>query len=397
MPFDYSEILTGDEDEGTWRDIYDDDLTLPENLLSILQKTVFLPHDFYDIIAAYYLLPSALCKVIPYLFFYGQSGSGKSTVAKLASLLHGIPINSSADTFASIRNSLNKRKKTTLEIPAPEDSHFQCEYKKVERNTCMVWDDIKVNTFTSNSDLYNMFRCGYDRSTERMTISGDERGTNLVFKCFCPKIFSSITPLHLDDRLRELKRRLIVIPCKRVEDLSSERQVELGIVSGNWQHKLVDLDDYDWTGLANEFDALWDLDLAKCFYDIRKVLAKSAKGLTSQQRKISLDLLACGLVTNIWSDEQEAVDKLRFYWDWHQKETEGNASLGQYLKEFVRQESQNAINGGTSLGIYTSQLRYQINIWYEKGWIMEKPKPNQIKELMLDLGLRLHRGKWVKG
>jgi hypothetical protein len=100
----------------TWRDIYDESLSLPDNLLSILKRTIFLPHDFYDIITVYFLLPSALCRVVPYLFLFGQSGSGKSTLAKIASYLHGVDINSSSDTFAGIRNSLNERREAQIQI-----------------------------------------------------------------------------------------------------------------------------------------------------------------------------------------------------------------------------------------------------------------------------------------
>jgi hypothetical protein len=75
MSFDYS-VLYKSEDgiSNTWREIYDEESPLPVNLLCILQQAVFLPHDFYDIIAAYIFLPSALCNVVPYLFLHGQSG-----------------------------------------------------------------------------------------------------------------------------------------------------------------------------------------------------------------------------------------------------------------------------------------------------------------------------------
>ena len=45
--------------QDSWEGIYDFGLSLPENLTTILKRTVFLPQDFYDIVAAYYMLPSA--------------------------------------------------------------------------------------------------------------------------------------------------------------------------------------------------------------------------------------------------------------------------------------------------------------------------------------------------
>ena len=216
MPYDYSQIFSGEDSyRDTWRDIYDDSLSLPANLLRILKKTIYLPEDFYDLVATYFLLPSALCRVVPYLFLHGQSGSGKSTVAKVASYLHGIDINSSSDTFAGIRNSLNRRRWGQVEVPSG-DPKYPSYYKEVELNTCMVWDDVDSAVFTNNPDLYRLFKFGYDRSTDKIILSSGETGINLEFRCFCPKIFSSISPLHLDDRFKELRRRLIVIPCKRI-------------------------------------------------------------------------------------------------------------------------------------------------------------------------------------
>jgi hypothetical protein len=245
MSFDYS-VLYKSEDgiSNTWREIYDEESTLPVNLLCILQEAVFLPHDFYDLVAAYFLLPSALCNVVPYLFLHGQSGSGKSTLAKVAKHLHGVTFNSSSDTFAGIRNSLDKRRITWVEIPFPDEPD-RTYNKEVEKNTCMVWDDVDASVFINSPDLYRLFKFGYDRSTDKITLSSKEVGQNLEFRCFCPKVFSTISPLHLDDRFRELKRRLIVIPCKRVEELSEERLAEIGITQDNWQNRLLNIDAYD--------------------------------------------------------------------------------------------------------------------------------------------------------
>ncbi len=171
MPYDYSQLLNSEGGYiNNWRDIYDDSLQLPDNLLQILKQTIFLPVDFYDIIAAYFLLPSALCGVVPYLFLYGQSGSGKSTLAKVASHLHCIDINSSSDTIAGIRNSLDKRRWGITEVPS-DDPNYPSVYKDIELNTCMVWDDIDSSVFINNPDLYRLFKFGYDRNTDKITLS----------------------------------------------------------------------------------------------------------------------------------------------------------------------------------------------------------------------------------
>jgi hypothetical protein len=54
-------------------------------------------------------------------------------------------------------------------------------------------------------------------------------------------------------------------------------------------------------------------------------------------------------------------------------------------------------NGNRELAIYTAQLRTQIQVWVDQGWLYEKPKPTAIKEMMLDAGLRHDQGRWVRG
>lgn len=394
---DYSSLFQGEGNYiETWESIYDDSLALPHNLLYILRHTVFLPHDFYDIITAYCLLPSALCRVIPYLFLQGQSGSGKSTVGKLFAYVHGISINSSSDTFAGIRNTLNTRRNGLAEIPDPENPG-RTIYKNTERNTCMVWDDINANTFTSQPDLYNMFKYGYDRTTDKITISSKEVGENLEFRCFCPKIFSSVTPLHLDERFKELQRRMIVIPCKRVEELSDSRKAWLNINDSNWQDKLLNLDDYSWKGFNKVYADFWSLELGQSFVAARRIVSKITKGYTSQQRLISLDLLACGLAAGLWKDEEQAAWRVKQYWDWYKKETEVFAGLSSLLVKYIKQEQRNATNGNVPLEIYTAQLRIQVGRWVEQGFLYDKPPTKVIKETLADLGMRHKDGRWIKG
>ena len=397
MGVDYSVLFESEDGlTDTWREVYDSSSPLSWNLLNILRCTILLPHDFYDIIATYFLLPSVLCRNIPYLFLYGQSGSGKSTAAKLASYLHGVSINSSSDTFAGIRNELDKRRYKGVDVPDP-DEPGKTRYVHCEQNTFMVWDDVDATVFSSQPDLYRLFKFGVDKTTDKITLSGKDTGTNLEFRTFCPKVFSSISPLHLDDRFRELKRRLIVIPCKRVEELSDKRKVELNITDNNWQSKLLDLGAYNWKGLKHEFAEFWDLEQGKAFLDTRKLLGSSINGLGSQQRAISLDLLACGIVSGVWADENIALERIKTYWNWFRQETEKNASLGSLLRDYIRQEEKNARNGGKALEINTPCLRRQVTHWFDAGWLYEKPRLKEVKELMLDNGMRLQKGIWKRG
>lgn len=396
MAHDYSVLFTSENGLiNTWESIYIDSQTLPWNVQNIIKKTVFLPQDFYEVIAAYYMLPSALCRTVPYLFIYGQSGSGKSTLAKFASYVHGVDINASGDTFAGIRNSLDSRRHGWAEAIDLDDAG-RTYNKKVERNTCMVWEDIDPDVFVAKPEIYRMFKFGYDRRTDKIILSSKEVGQNLEFHCFCPKIFSSISPLHLDDRFKELRRRLIVIPCKKVEELDAERRAELGVEGENWVSELLDLDTYEWKGFNHLFDEFWDVEQAQSFLTIRQILNNAKTGLTSQQRVVSLDLLACGISCGIWADEDEAVAKLKDYWSWFKEETEQSGGLSQLIKEYLATERKNARSVGLEPIINARSLRLQIETWYEQGWLLERPKTTLLKQVMLDYGWRLNKGVWSK-
>ena len=190
---------------------------------------------------------------------------------------------------------------------------------------------------------------------------------------------------------------MIVIPCQRVEELSDDRKNELGVTRDDWQSKLLDLDAYDWSGFGEVFADYWDMEMAKAFIVIRRVLSQTIKGLSSQRRGISLDLMATGIATGVWRDEYEALERIKAYWKWFKDETEKSAGLGTLLKEYIRLEARNASNASRPLEIYTAELRNQIDVWVQQGWLYEKPKTSSIKELMLDLGMRHQKGKWIKG
>ena len=395
--FDYSNLLSKENAAiATWHDIYDESLSVAENLLSLLPQFILLPYDHYDIIATCLLLPSALCRVVPYLFLFGQSGTAKSTCGKFASYLTGVPINSSSDTYAGIRNSLKERKYVALEIPHPTDPEKPGIWKKTETNTFLIWDDIDPSVFINKPDIYRLFKVGYDRSTSKISMSSDNKGENMIFDCFSPKTFSSVSPIHLNDAFKELRRRLIVIPFVRIEDLSDARLIELGMTRDNWRTKLLNIDAYDWKGFSEKFTSYWNHEMAETFLLVRQALLRSPLDLSSQERVVSIDLIATGITAGIWKDENEAVSKLREYFDWYKQETSQYGGFSSYLKEYISVERRIAAKRNEVLKISCNDLYSQIQVWLRQGWILEKPKTKEIKNAMADLGLVLYQGYWIK-
>jgi polynucleotide 5'-kinase involved in rRNA processing len=92
---DYSKLLKNAVFLPGYQELFNPRLSLPENFYYLLKRVIILPHDWYDLITAYAFIPSALAKIVPYLFLYGGSGSGKTTLAKVISYLHGVTRNSS--------------------------------------------------------------------------------------------------------------------------------------------------------------------------------------------------------------------------------------------------------------------------------------------------------------
>ncbi|GAB4542680.1 MAG: hypothetical protein Tsb0014_35660 [Pleurocapsa sp.] len=399
MTIDYSQLLENDELGlfSSWQEVIRLDIPLPRAFLELLPKVILLPQDFYRIIAAYSFIPSALAQIVPYLFLNGVSGSGKSYLAKVISYLHGVKINSSSDTYAAIRNDLEQRKYASITL-YDDKANMQGMYRKeVETNTMMVWDDVDAGVFNSKPDIYRLFKFGYDRSSDTIVIASEERGQNMNFRCFCPKVFSSISPLHLDIEFKELARRLIVIPTSRIEYLSDERKQELGIDDGDWSKNLIDVDSIKWKGLSEQLKSYWSLEKGKEFLQCRKNLSKSVKCLKSHEKAISLDLMATGIVTGIWSDTRDALDDMTSYFNWLEQSIKNTgSSLVELIKKVIEAEQNICETSAMTFALNAKSLRRQSADWYEQAWLPEKPKPREVFEIMTDLGYELKSGFWVK-
>lgn len=396
MPYDYSSILDRVSTTSTWQDIVNEQDSIANNLINLLKRSILLPKNHYDVIASYLFIPSALAKTVPYLFLHGASGTGKSTLGRLAALWYGVTINSNNDTFASIRNSLNDRKYQGIQIPSG-DPAFPPIVKEIEVNTGMVWDDIDSSLFTTNPNIYRMFKNGYDRDTDTIIMSSTEvKGENLKFRCFCPKIFSSVSPIHLDSAFKELQRRLLVIPFKRIESIDNDRLAELGVTKDNYPTLLINLDSYDWKGFESLFANFWTPQLAEAYLITRNSLARSCRGLSSTHRAISLDLLSAGIVSGVWSSKEIAINSLVNYFDWLKREVSQFGGLNEHLGQYINTEKINAVNANLPLRINSRELYAQLNQWLLMGWILEKPRPKQLKDILADYGLALQQGYWVE-
>ncbi len=173
---------------------------------------------------------------------------------------------------------------------------------------------------------------------------------------------------------------MIVIPCQRL----------------NTNGHLLDIDSINWNGLGSLFADYWNLELAEVYLITRNTLAKSNLELTSNQRAISLDLLATAITTGIWQDETVGIAKLQEYFEWFESEVDQYSGISKYLADYIKLEQNNANASNLPLRISSVELMQQVKNWLAQGWILEKPRPKQMQALLAELGLVLHQGYWIK-
>lgn len=348
-------------------DLYDTSKGLAENLKSVINECV----DVYDseiqlpLITAFALLPSALISVAPIGIFHGTSGSGKSVLTSIIGNLHGIPLLSSNSTYAAIRNALNSQRWLD-----PDDQTH-------EKHTFLLFDDCKEHSF--NEDVFALFRCGYDRATETIQISSERAGTNLTFRCFAPKVFSTVSGFPFDSRFEELIRRSFVFWCKRSE----------------LPREYLDPSDLSWDGFQEAYKDKWDspqnLDLYKDFAQFIKSLKTRPKGISPSQWKISKPVLA-SLVFNEITDKQDGILLLREYWGKFKKPQSAlNLLLSQKIKELKAEHevSEQAAGMPFPFEIEPQVIDTLIKGARNSGSLNVIPNPYLVNEEMLSLGYSL--------
>jgi hypothetical protein len=373
-----------------WEELWEDDLDLPENFCSLLEQSVVLDDIYYKIVVSYLLCNSAICQVLPSLFLYGNKGTGKSTIGFLASKLHNIHIHTSADTFASIRNDLDSRKYVTIAVPDPKYDN-RIIPKKIEKHCLLIWDDIDENTFRDYPNLYRIFKSGYDRSSDTVSIAKSP-GKNVRFKCFSAKIISSTYPFHSDTNYTELGRRILPIITKKLDFYQGKKKAE----------DLLNLNLVNWVGIEKKYQEFWSSEyLAQTVRDFRQKLIKITMPFDSHKRAISLDLMAIGLASYLFFDIDEAIA----YWDDYWKTTETKVISVNALKELLSDYLEKHLKEIQSCypdeflpretySISSTALKAQVELWEMNGALDDKLTPKLISQTMRELDWYLSKGKW---
>lgn len=396
----YAAIRGGSGD--SWEQFWNESIPTPQNVESLLRQCVAYPDPiFYKLATIYCCIPSALSRICPVLVCYGKKGSGKSTTGFVATKLYNTPVLTAADTFASVRNTLDAQKY----LRTGKDTSF-------ERNTIMVWDDLDPSVFFERPNLYRMLKSGYNRNSDRISIASSKAGENITMRVFAPRILSSISPLHNFPELDELSRRCLVIATKPIEDFTPSEIVSLNLPPGE-SFDPIDLASISWKGLEGQLFRFWnDEGRATEFIAIRKALGRKnnkyrkLSTFDSNKWTISVDLLATAIASNYLSPD-DAIEFFNQYWQWHEDHCkQSNSAFNSLLREFLDDELKQIKQANVTLQnagqspipeiVPASVLKKQISAWSVNGQLDKRPTIDTIVAEMRSIGFSLTTQGWVK-
>jgi len=390
-----------DNEMESWTNLWDDNKSLYENIYDILTELVWLPKPkIFGKLASLYVLTSVRwSKVLPVLLCCGEKGSGKSTISFFANAIRGHSYTfSPSDTFASIRNELTKMRWLD---PFQKDIELE--------GGILCWDNIYSSTILDNDNLKQMLLCGYNRQSSVMRIAS-QKGENINFDVFCPKILSSVEPIYLESKLTELHRRLLVIPHKPFEKFSKEDKEYYQ--DRNIAEKL-DIDSISWEGISDKYHGFWSDNINQPTYAaIRNSLTKRGKkdfkipdNISSQRLTIMIDLIATGVLLKAFKNNQDGIDFFSEYWDYIDARVFSETSaIKDHLRVFIQEEAGGQIEltkklkeAGMSTIPYfidTRKVQNYLDSLYRDGAIEVKPNPEIRDGLMRELGWKLTRLGW---
>jgi hypothetical protein len=390
----------------SWKDLWNTDRNLVENTEDIINLFVALPKKeiLSKVAAIYMLIPSRWSKVLPILYCFGRAGTGKSTISKIAARMHGQTNTfNAADTFASIRISLNRMRFNSTETMdyVPDE----CE------GAILCWDNIHSQTFVNDTKLYQMVLSGYDRGTDKIQIA-DGAGGVIEYYTFAPKIMSSIEEFHLDPKFSELRRRLMIMPHKKLDKFQPGERLSYDV--DFLASDLLDIDTVHWEGIDQIFKMFWSSpNNCKQYVFNRQVFAKRKQSklklnshISSDRWAIGIDFLATGLTLGAFNDAQDACDFYGAYWQYIDETvfSEIGATL-QYIREFMYSETATAFDINTEMRkkgmkeypiiVSPTKLKNILDALHMEGKLEQAPSNKTINLLMRDEGWTLKKQGWV--
>lgn len=337
--FDWDNEFTNISQEH-YTEYWDESLSYFENTRNLHNRIVWLGDSHTQkiishVVTTYALAHSLALNFCPILFYCGKSGSAKSESGKFIAAIREADksVIGAQCTFASVRNIINENRWYNWSDYLPDIT------RNNERAMMLVWADIKESDLSENRQLYSLIRNGCDRKEDRLLIAGED-GKNREFYVFCPKVVSSIEPFYSYPRWSELKRRILLVKTKVLDD---------SILATDFRDSQVFLDQISFKGAYRRFDEFWNRtnlsELAQRHKHgkIKSLMLKT--GFSEHEIKASKDLvLQHSILANC--DLKESIDIFREYWLLARKWLEiQDFSLESILQVLLNEYAQTKVEG----------------------------------------------------
>lgn len=302
----------------SWRELWDEKESLFQNYRNLIKSCVILPDEEMqiNIATALILINSKACpNACPIGFFVGSKGSGKSTLSLIANKIRGYDqIFGPADTFASLRNEMNKRKWADLN---EQGAQGKKEGTIEKDGYFLAWDNLNADVLKFNQSLYSsLLLQGAYRSTGLAQIASTN-GENIVFNVFGLKMITTINFYLKDPWFEELRDRCIPILFARNDERANE---------------LISLENYSWDGFSFLYEEFWSNSLNKLRFARAyqtAIKCDPPKNIQGRRWHMTLPLIVSFAVYSegdIKGCVEDALEITSSYWKWLD-ETIGKRSL----------------------------------------------------------------------
>jgi hypothetical protein len=366
----------------SWRDVleWDGEASL-KVYRDLLRKTAKLPYPEIqeDMFLAAVLTPMPLAEMLPILFCYGTSGSGKSSLGKFAYTVYGNRPIVGATTYSAIRRKVEQMARAV-------DAGIE-----IDLLHCMVWDDISLRIMKSSPQMYSFIKSCYDRETAVIEMADRDSDTKVVkFRCFGMRVFSSTYPFHTDEDYDEMTRRSLIFETKKVKSCG-------GLLSYGF---------IDWKGFERIIHSIWEdpkhNGVYKTWHNRVVEYGQSEEcSIASDRVSLCADVLTTGLVLGIWRTESDAFEALEaFYNSTDDLIKCGQSVVYQVIKRFVSEaeKEHKAKDRQYPIFIKPNELTQEIKKWQAQDVIDQPLRNGELAGIMRDLGweLNVRNAEWLK-
>lgn len=274
--------------------------TLGDKVENLLRDLVILPYGDiqFPIVTSFLTTPITVATTAGILFLWGASGTGKSQVATTGTQLYQMEPLTASSTFASIRNKIQQSR------------WYDPEFQENERNFILAWDDITPSKITGDENILSLLKC-FNRKTSKITISSSTAGQNLIFDAFALKIISSIHPIWSIWELNELKRRIMPIWFKKVDNMTYDEKMGCD----KSVDELMDIEELEIKPLASELEQFWrTIKNLASFKEVKTKIKNKKLPFSSNKFRVCLDVMTCHSV--IYDCEiDETISVFESYWE----------------------------------------------------------------------------------